>query len=38
MAGVACILKREDWRRVFTTSNGLVTMAPHIPPSLCERN
>lgn len=27
-------LNRLDWRRVLTTSNGLVTMAPHIPPRL----
>lgn len=33
---VACFsLNRSDWRRVLTTSNGLVTMAPHIPPTLC---
>ena len=28
--------KRDDCRRVFTTSKGLVTIAPHIPPRLHE--
>jgi len=30
--------KRSDWSRVLTTSNGLVTMAPHIPPNLVVEN
>ena len=34
--GSRFILKWEDWRQVFMTSKGLVTIAPHIPPSLCE--
>lgn len=27
-------LNKSDWSRVLTTSNGEVTIAPHIPPSL----
>jgi len=31
----ACFWRnKSDCRRVLTTSNGLVTMAPHIPPRL----
>ena len=30
--------KRSDCSRVLTTSNGLVTMAPHIPPNLVVEN
>lgn len=26
--------KRSDWRRVFTTSKGAVTIEPHMPPRL----
>jgi hypothetical protein len=30
--------KRSDWSRVLTTSNGLVRMAPHIPPNLVAKD